>query len=111
MGFRGPQVQILSPRHSIRIQNQRKNGRRTPTRTPTRVTQEQMVAPNRPHLRRIPRPSRVTPRLMPYATGEFPAELGTVGRPLTLTVKQPLAVRPVVVDSNVLRHEVRRALR
>jgi predicted nucleic acid-binding protein len=70
-----------------------------------------MVAPTRPLQRRIARPLAIAPRITPYATGEFPAELGTNGRPLSLTVKQPLAVRPIVVDANVLRHEVRRALR
>src|SRR5438105_3259758 len=43
MGFRGPQVQILSPRPSFCIQTDRKNGHRTPTRTPTSTARREMT--------------------------------------------------------------------
>src|SRR5450759_627050 len=48
---------------------------------------------------------------VPDETGEFPVALGTVGRPLFLALNQPMAVRPVVVDSNALRADLLHALK
>jgi len=48
---------------------------------------------------------------VPDETGEFPVALGSVGRPLFLGLNQPMAVRPVVVDSNALRADLLYALR
>ncbi len=69
-----------------------------------------MVDANRRRPSRIAQPLAAVKPAAPYDTGEFPADLVSQGRPLFLTLKQPLAVRPVIVDSNVLRDDLRRAI-
>ena len=70
-----------------------------------------MDAQHRRFKPRIAQPLGATSPTAPNEAGEFPVALGTVGRPLFLRINQPMAVRPVVVDSNALRGDLLHAIK